>query len=753
MSSVACGSASHAPNAVQVAPPPPAAVTSRPPAPVQVAAPADPVAVLIETSQQHFATGQRELQLGHLERAKAEFNRALERAPRIAVRCALRAAHPGAVRPPGRPDQRLRGHARSPRATASARSRPNRPRSTSCSPCRSSHTPAPTPDLTRTVKSDLQTTSHDIPIPLNSRVLALRRAVPGPPARLHRRRPAARQPLPADDPGRLPGRGAAARPRLRAAHRERVQAERAVARQGQGRLAVHAGTTAKENGLRHDWYMDERSDPEKATRAAARYLKTLDTMFDGDWHLALASYNGGPGRVQRAMKRSGIDDFWELSDQLEVPAARDARVRADDPRGDRHRPEPGAVRLRHRPGPALDYETVHAAARPSICGAWPSGPAPRSTTSRTLNPELRRWTTPGARRPDYELKVPTGTADVLQSRLAGRDASDLAALNWYMVKPGETLPTVARKLAREPRRPGGGELPDGQVARGRRPAADHPARPRHPARRTARPARAVAESRRWPRRPTSRPSRPPRARAPGAADLPGQARRHALLHRRALQHQRRERCKAGTGSGNESTSAPADRPQSSRRRCPAANGAEQQRSGGRPAALRLRDGADAASPRGSRPLAPGSTRPNLPRPRPVNLFRRNREVARLRAAAETAPSPPPKPRFAAAFRSARRRLHRPGRARLPADRCGLRGRSLPVHVEVDVSFGLPQFTMVGLPDASVRESRDRVRRPSATAASSSHPSAITVNLAPADVRKAGASFDLPIALGILAARG
>jgi len=77
----------------------------------------------------------------------------------------------------------------------------------------------------------------------------------------------------------------------------------------------------------------------------------------------------------------------------------------------------------------------------------------------------------------------------------------------------------------------------------------------------------------------------------------------------------------------------------------------------------------------------------------------------------------------------------------------------PVHVEVDVSFGFPKFTVVGLPDTAVRESGERVRVAIRNSGFEYPPHRITVNLSPADVRKGGASFDLPIALGILAASG
>ena len=80
---------------------------------------------------------------------------------------------------------------------------------------------------------------------------------------------------------------------------------------------------------------------------------------------------------------------------------------------------------------------------------------------------------------------------------------------------------------------------------------------------------------------------------------------------------------------------------------------------------------------------------------------------------------------------------------------GLEARA--VEVQVQISAGMPKFLVVGLPDKAVAESRERVHAALAAIGLSLPPKRITVNLSPADLPKEGSHYDLPIALGMLAA--
>jgi membrane-bound lytic murein transglycosylase D len=198
--------------------------------------------------------------------------------------------------------------------------------------------------------------------------------------------------------------------------------------------------TGVEYGLRQNWFVDERSDPEKATRAAAKYLKVLGRMFDGDWNLALASYNAGPGRVQRAMRQSGQRDFWRLTASTRylpretrdyVPMIMAAILIARNPQ--LYGFEVGVV------APfAYDRVTVPNALDLKILAEW-SGVTVEEL--RALNPELRRTTTPLG---PHELKVPAGTAATIERQLASADPL-FVHFNFHTVKRGETLAAIARR--------------------------------------------------------------------------------------------------------------------------------------------------------------------------------------------------------------------------------------------------------------------------------------------------------------------
>jgi membrane-bound lytic murein transglycosylase D len=438
---VGCGG-NPKPQAVKAAPAQPTPAPAAPAASTAATAP-DPITALIATSERHYQAGERELAQGHLDKARIEFDQALD---------VLLQSPYGA-----RSDSRLRDHfdklvdriSTREVATLAAgdafAAKPSEPASID-QLLEVATFEAPTAPSTSTaarVSADLQATSHDIPIPLNEKVLSYIELFQG---RLR------------DFLATGLDRGAGYLPMIQNVFRaeglpldlayipliESAFKPSALShKEAKGMWQLMAGT-ALENGLKRDWYIDERADPEKATRAAAKYLHTLYNMFD-DWHLALASYNGGPGRVQRAMSKYNMDDFWQLSSAQQrlpretreyVPMILAAIIIAKNPT---------QYGFEVASPTAVNYEKVMLPRAMDLrrVAEWCGRPIDEI---QSLNPELRRWTTP-VRNAEYEVKVPAGTGDRLRERLRTATAGELAALNWYRVKKGESIASIARKLS------------------------------------------------------------------------------------------------------------------------------------------------------------------------------------------------------------------------------------------------------------------------------------------------------------------
>jgi len=199
--------------------------------------------------------------------------------------------------------------------------------------------------------------------------------------------------------------------------------------------------TGRKYGLRVDWWVDERSDPEKATRAACRYLKDLYAQFE-DWYLVLAAYNSGEGRVGRTLKRYPNLDYWEICERRKlpretrnyVPAILAAIIIGKDPQRFGFSPreaEPYRYRTVDIPSPT-DLQIVAEALAVPL------------ETLQQLNPALRRRVTP----PDaktYDLNIPL-TAD--DKKLAGLfDMPMQDRLKWiqHPVRAGDNLWKISRQ--------------------------------------------------------------------------------------------------------------------------------------------------------------------------------------------------------------------------------------------------------------------------------------------------------------------
>jgi membrane-bound lytic murein transglycosylase D len=222
------------------------------------------------------------------------------------------------------------------------------------------------------------------------------------------------------------------------AHVESAYKPNALSRaRAKGLFQFMAGT-GRQYGLRQDYWIDERSDPEKSTRAAARYLKDLYAMF-GDWYLAMAAYNGGPGRVSRAMAQTRTTDFWSLATtskiRLEtknyVPAILAATLISKNP---------AKYGFTFEPDAPLEYDTI------DVDGAVDLRVLARlagsdGDTMHALNPALRRHQTP----PDRvtAIRVPKGTGVSTLSALLVLPQSERVIVLYHHVRRGDTLSRIS----------------------------------------------------------------------------------------------------------------------------------------------------------------------------------------------------------------------------------------------------------------------------------------------------------------------
>ncbi len=214
----------------------------------------------------------------------------------------------------------------------------------------------------------------------------------------------------------------------------------AVSRAGARGIWQFMASRGKGYGLHHNMWVDDRQDPEKSTRAAAHHLKDLYNQF-GDWYLAMAAYNSGPGTVQAAVKRTGYADFWELYRRNVLPKETRNYV-----------PIILAVTIMAKNPSQYGLDTVameHPADYDSIAIEYPVdlrlvAECVGTTASelQDLNPSLLRMTTP--RDGQFELHLPAGTKDQYEAAIGPIPADMRLWWRYHRVQPGDTLAALAR---------------------------------------------------------------------------------------------------------------------------------------------------------------------------------------------------------------------------------------------------------------------------------------------------------------------
>ena len=417
--------------------------TARTAAPAPPSAAEDPISRLITVADAHLQSGVAESRAGHLKGAREEFDRALDTYLEAAGGAL---SHPRLAEAYRRTLEAIQVHELEALAAGDGFTEtPPEPASIDDLADLSVSAASASPEARQVAEEALRGETNDLPITLNDAVLACIDLYQG---TLREWFEAALE------------RGGRYLPRIREVFKaegipqdlayvalvESAFKTNALSRAKAKGLWQFIPQTGRRFGLNQDWWVDERSNPEKSTRAAAQYLKFLYEMFQ-DWNLALAAYNAGENRVARGLDRYNVNDYWQLSQAYGL--ARETRnyvpmihaailvAKAPEKYGFEIDPEP-VLRFDTVPVKgAVDLRLVAECAGTDV------------QRVQLLNPELRRLATPAGR--TFTVKVPVGSGDGTGTCLASVPAEKRVAFRTHVVSRGQTFASLAKKYGSSPR--------------------------------------------------------------------------------------------------------------------------------------------------------------------------------------------------------------------------------------------------------------------------------------------------------------
>lgn len=201
--------------------------------------------------------------------------------------------------------------------------------------------------------------------------------------------------------------------------------------------------TGKLYGLKQNYWVDERRSVIRSTRAAVKYLKNLHTLFKGDWLLAIASYNSGPGRVQKAVKKNKArgkkTDFWNISLPAETRGYVPRLLAVAELIKNPHKYNQTITPVANKP--QLESVFVYSQLDLSLISEWTGLSLDEIYT---LNPDLNRWATPDT--PRYELLLPIEKVAGFKKSRRNYPKQKQLRYKLYTIKSGDSLNKLAQKF-------------------------------------------------------------------------------------------------------------------------------------------------------------------------------------------------------------------------------------------------------------------------------------------------------------------